>query len=586
MTARRITHFLTALAVVLAAVGGLRAQQPVNFLPTGTADWSVPTNWEDYSAGQNVPEGQYDESAVINSGGTAVVSSVFNDSTSPQGPGAISVGNGTLRIENTGELTLGEPAGGGLVDQSVTIGGTLNIQGAGTLNAASIAFQSGSVFDVDLTAGSVSPVNVAGGATLGGAIMLDYSALTNPSGSQTLITAGSVAGAFSSVATTGLGAAQDVRIDNNAGQVQATIRDLLSMTVDRDTGAVTINNTHASAISLDGYTIRSVSGSLNPAGLTGLGGGWATSAANSATGITQLYEGTLGAPASSIAGGASPSISAANLFAAATPTEFLQDVADLVFEYTDSTGTFTGPVSYVGDTKLHNNIVLTINDAGEAAILNMSPFPQEVEAYRITSSVNALQTGTWVSLSQQGIDDGTWRVSSLSGTDALLEAQEDGTTTFSSSTLYNIGQILNPGFSPAGMTFEYLLAGASELTTGVVEFDDLPVIGSQPGDYNDNGIVDAADYTVWRDNFGTTNVLPNDLIGGTIGEAQYNQWKSNFGSGSGSGSAAVAMATVPEPASVVLVASLLLGLGARRRIQPAVFAGATNRPPAGEQARN
>ena len=36
------------------------------------------------------------------------------------------------------------------------------------------------------------------------------------------------------------------------------------------------------------------------------------------------------------------------------------------------------------------------------------------------------------------------------------------------------------------------------------------------GDYND-GIEDAADYTIWRDNLDTDHELPNDPIGGTIG---------------------------------------------------------------------
>ena len=59
--------------------------------------------------------------------------------------------------------------------------------------------------------------------------------------------------------------------------------------------------------------------------------------------------------------------------------------------------------------------------------------------------------------------------------------------------------------------------------------DQLVVIrlvpDDMPGDYNQDGIVDAADYVVWRDNEGTTNSLPNDLIGGTIGTAHYNQWR-------------------------------------------------------------
>ena len=31
-----------------------------------------------------------------------------------------------------------------------------------------------------------------------------------------------------------------------------------------------------------------------------------------------------------------------------------------------------------------------------------------------------------------------------------------------------------------------------------------------PGDYNQDGIVNAADYTVWRDNLGSPDSLPND----------------------------------------------------------------------------
>jgi T5SS/PEP-CTERM-associated repeat protein len=81
--------------------------------------------------------------------------------------------------------------------------------------------------------------------------------------------------------------------------------------------------------------------------------------------------------------------------------------------------------------------------------------------------------------------------------------------------------------------------------------------GGLPGDFNQNGIVDAADYVVWRNNEGTTTTLPNDPIGGTIGQAQYDQWRASFGltaSGSGSGvTLAAANASVPEPASLALM---------------------------------
>jgi hypothetical protein len=77
--------------------------------------------------------------------------------------------------------------------------------------------------------------------------------------------------------------------------------------------------------------------------------------------------------------------------------------------------------------------------------------------------------------------------------------------------------------------------------------------GSLTGDYNNNGIVDAADYAAWRDNQDTTHVLPNDPLGGTIGVAQYNQWRSHFGQTAGSGAGDVATLPVPESTTLGLM---------------------------------
>jgi hypothetical protein len=76
-----------------------------------------------------------------------------------------------------------------------------------------------------------------------------------------------------------------------------------------------------------------------------------------------------------------------------------------------------------------------------------------------------------------------------------------------------------------------------------------------PGDYDLDGVVNAADYAVWRKNDGTTNMLPNDPIGGTIGQAQYNLWSANFGAtaGPGAGSGLARSATVPEPTTMLML---------------------------------
>jgi Right handed beta helix region len=86
-----------------------------------------------------------------------------------------------------------------------------------------------------------------------------------------------------------------------------------------------------------------------------------------------------------------------------------------------------------------------------------------------------------------------------------------------------------------------------------------------PGDYNQNGIVDTADYIVWRKNVNTVHVLANDMFGGLIGQAQYDQWRTHFGQTAGSGVGANANAAVPEPTTLVLVLLGTQALLSRRR---------------------
>ncbi len=84
------------------------------------------------------------------------------------------------------------------------------------------------------------------------------------------------------------------------------------------------------------------------------------------------------------------------------------------------------------------------------------------------------------------------------------------------------------------------------------------------GDYNQNGIVDAADYTVWRNNLGGTTSLPNDDTPG-VGPDDYIRWKINFGQTAGSGSGAIANAAVPEPATAAMLFLAMLAMCTHRR---------------------
>ncbi len=130
------------------------------------------------------------------------------------------------------------------------------------------------------------------------------------------------------------------------------------------------------------------------------------------------------------------------------------------------------------------------------------------------------------------------------------------------------------GFTPSGgNTFKVLTAGgeltdagltlggsgAASFTMSIDTTNDWITLlaagtgGGLTGDYSGNGVVDAADYTLFRDNLGAdSGVLQNNDIAGVIDVGHYNQWKQNFGT-SGTGSSAA----VPEPASLVLL--LLIG---------------------------
>jgi endonuclease/exonuclease/phosphatase family metal-dependent hydrolase len=80
------------------------------------------------------------------------------------------------------------------------------------------------------------------------------------------------------------------------------------------------------------------------------------------------------------------------------------------------------------------------------------------------------------------------------------------------------------------------------------------VLGGLPGDYNGDGTVDGADYTVWRDTLHQSgDGLAADGNGdGTVDGDDYLVWKTHFGQSAGSGLGASPPAAVPEPAGLVL----------------------------------
>lgn len=121
--------------------------------------------------------------------------------------------------------------------------------------------------------------------------------------------------------------------------------------------------------------------------------------------------------------------------------------------------------------------------------------------------------------------------------DAMLGVSEvywNGARLLSSSIVDNLSQVaLRFGFYKHVNNFFQPLSHF-----GTISVDTLAV--TEPGDYNLDGLIDAADYVLWRKTDGS--------------QEAYNVWLARFGSLSGSGSGLSRNSTlVPEPSLAVLV---------------------------------
>jgi hypothetical protein len=122
--------------------------------------------------------------------------------------------------------------------------------------------------------------------------------------------------------------------------------------------------------------------------------------------------------------------------------------------------------------------------------------------------------------------------------------------------------ILNPGtyvFQQADSTPLPNAPNASgdSSTSAQLQLSAIPEPNG-PGDYNSDGVVDGADYVVWRQGLDTTYT-----------QEDYDVWRANFGLGSsGSGVDVAHSETVPEPCTLITCVILSALFAAPRRRRP------------------
>lgn len=607
----RVTCLGIAASLLMTLAQPANAQLPglFNLWKSATGNWNDTTNWSNGT----VPNAANEDFAIV--GGTsgpsgiatgiATINTAISDTPGGIGLGYAGGNSGTLNIASGGSITAVTTAadGNGNVYVGVSGVGALNIDLGGTLNAvalneggsalssvrlggttgsgnATVVLANAANFartttvvgpNVDLTATNLnfgggtlieqltttshSALKATDNAGLGGTLTFNLDPSVTPTVGTTwnIVNARQVTGVFDTVnlpaTPLALGQVYNLRTQNGGlGKlVQLAVEERLVLNVNRATGAVSISNPGTTGIAMDGYSVHSAAlNELNQANFTSLGGTWQT--ANSTTArINQLN------PTAAPTIGVGSNLSLGSIYAPPTPAAFGTTTEDLSFEYTQSDGTIrNGVVNYTGTAGI-NNLVLRVDPTtGAAQIKNPSNFSVDIDNYSIGSALGSLDTAQWNSLDDQNAAGGDWQEANPNA-NHLSELKLGGSTAFGSGQSFNIGNPFNEVTGKRDLTFQFVLHGETALRTGVVVYEAIG--GALAGDYDGNGVVNAADYVMWRNNPGA--------FGGTPGG--YNTWRANFGatSGSGSGSGLGAQA-VPEPASLVLLMTVLIAPLTRR----------------------
>lgn len=348
------------------------------------------------------------------------------------------------------------------------------------------------------------------------------------------------------------------------------------LNVDQSTGLVEIHNTSDTAtVNLNSYDLRSLQnvatngdGLLNPTGWTklqtSLANGWlATNFPSNEVLLETNANNVLSlAPGAKQSLGSAFNTSGAAIGAAQNRVGFGNEYRDLTFQYTDAdanSAIVNAVVNYANP--IFNNLVLDVNrSSGNITLKNESSVAVEIEAYTITSVAGSLNTA-WNGLSDTVAN---WQ-KNIGTPNALAELSSMNNTTGSplapltinGGASFDLGTAFTAG-GTEDLAFSFLLTSdtAGNGFAGAIRYSG----GGLVGDYNGDGTVNLADYTVWRDTLGsTTNLAADGNNNGSIESGDYDLWKSNFGSTAGS-VAAVSSAQVPEPSAVVLL-SLLAAVG-------------------------
>lgn len=200
----------------------------------------------------------------------------------------------------------------------------------------------------------------------------------------------------------------------------------------------------------------------------------------------------------------------------------------------------------------HRGDVIVIDGMKDLSGLNTESMSWQLIADPMNPTRPPLTTTSVLPALLPGANGGETAVADALGAPLPVDLAEDGSTLFRWNT--NVAPFdMNPPQPWALGTYKWTIRAANDwlqvsndLTLTVTLLAELPNL---PGDFNEDGSVNAADYTAWRKGVSVDTTQTN-----------YNLWRTNFGRTLGGG----ASNTVPEPACLVAIAILAAGLPIRR----------------------
>lgn len=261
---------------------------------------------------------------------------------------------------------------------------------------------------------------------------------------------------------------------------------------------------------------------------------------------------------------------------AALPSEY-RITADTFIFYGGGAGASEHAV--IGINSDQNSVPFTFEPAGVGTVYHV-PHDSGLDDYELPDDYYRVSDGTLTGLyggaPSLGLEDPEVLNIPFVGDDPIFDDPGyAGNRWFSMELLvrggtatFSIEGVVIDQFDVSTQAAGDLLFGVADIFNSVnssnwVVWDNIVVSETFPpegldGDYNGDNTVDIADYVLWRNNLGApAGTLLNDPVGGVVGTAHYDTWRTNFGSTLPASIAADSVA-VPESASSVL---LVLGLG-------------------------